>query len=87
MSQKLSVNNFEWIKDTSKFNGDFIQNCDEESDEGYFLEVDVLYLEKFHEHHNDLLFWRERMKIGKVLKLAADLNNKTGCFMHKRNLQ
>ena len=41
MSQKLPVNNFGWMKDTSKFNGDFIQNCDEESDEGYFLEVDV----------------------------------------------
>ena len=71
------------MKDTSKFNGDFIQNCDEESDEGYFLKVDVQYLEKLHEHHNDLLFWRER----KVLKLVADLNNKTECVMHKRNLQ
>ena len=75
------------MKDTSKFNGDFIQNCDEESDEGYFLEVDVQYLEKLHKHHNDLLFRRERMKIGKVLKLVADLNNKTECVMHKRNLQ
>ena len=71
------------MKDTSEFNGDFIQNCDEESDEGYFLKVDVQYLEKLHEHHNDLLFWRER----KVLKLVADLNNKTECVMHKRNLQ
>ena len=87
MSQKLPVNNFGWMKGTSKFNGDFIQNCDEESDEGYFLEVHVQYLEKLHEHHNDLLFWRERMKIGKVLKLVADLNNKTECVMHKRNLQ
>ena len=83
MSQQLPVNNFGWMKDTSKFNGDFIQNCDEGSDEGYFLKVDVQYLEKLHEHHNDLLFWRER----KVLKLVADLNNKTECVMHKRNLQ
>ena len=25
MSQKLPVNNFEWIEDTSQFNGDFIK--------------------------------------------------------------
>ena len=33
MSQKLPINNFEWIKDTSQFNKDFIRNCNEESDE------------------------------------------------------
>ena len=32
---------FEWIKDTSQFNEDFIKNYREESDKGYFLEVDV----------------------------------------------
>ena len=37
MSQKLPVNNFEWIKDTSQFNEDFIKNYNEESYEGYFL--------------------------------------------------
>ena len=35
MSQKLSVNDFEWIKDTSQFNEDFIKNYNEESDEGF----------------------------------------------------
>ena len=34
MSQKLPVNNFEWIKHTSEFNEDFIKNCNEESDGG-----------------------------------------------------
>ena len=33
MSKKLSVNNFEWIKDTSKFNGNFIKSYNEESNE------------------------------------------------------
>ena len=47
MSQKLSVNNFEWIEDTSQFNEDFIKIYNEESDEGYFLEVDVEYLENY----------------------------------------
>ena len=41
MSQKLPVDNFEWIKDTSQFNEDFIKDYDEESHEGYFFEVDV----------------------------------------------
>ena len=44
MSQKLPVNNFEWIEDTSKFNENFIKNYKEESDERYFLEVAVQYL-------------------------------------------
>ena len=39
MSQKLLVNNIEWIKDTSQFNEDFIKNYNEESDEGYFPEI------------------------------------------------
>ena len=30
MPQKLTVNNFEWIKDTSQFNEDFIKNYNEE---------------------------------------------------------
>ena len=46
MSQMLPVNNFEWIKDTSQFNEDFIKNYNKEHYEGYFLEVDVQYLEK-----------------------------------------
>ena len=41
ISQILLVNNFEWIEDTSQLNEDIIKNFNEESDEGYFLEVDV----------------------------------------------
>ena len=61
-SQKLPVNNFEWIEDTH-FNEDFIKNYNQESDEGYFLEVDVQYPEKLLERHNDLPLLPERMKI------------------------
>ena len=39
MSQKLPVNKFEWIEDTSKFNEEFIKSYNKESDEGYFLEL------------------------------------------------
>ena len=41
MSQKLSVNGFKWVKNLSKFNEDFIKKYDENSDKGYFLEVDI----------------------------------------------
>ena len=77
MSQKLPVNNFEWIKDTSQFNKDFIKKYNEESDDGYFLGVDVQYPERLHEFHIDLLFLTERMKIEKNEKLVANLHDKT----------
>ena len=86
MLQKLPVNNFEWIKGTSQFNEDFIKNCNEESDEGYFFEVDVQYPEKLQELHNDLPFLPERMKIKKVEKLVANLH-KTEYIIHIRNLK
>ena len=75
MSQKLPINNFEWIKDASQFNEDFIKFYNEESDEEYFLEVDVQYLEKLHELYNDLPFLPERIKIEKVEKLTANLHD------------
>ena len=87
MSQKLPVNNFEWIKDTFQFNGDFKKNYNEESNEGYFLEVDVQYLEKLHELDKDLPFLPERMKIEKVEKLVAILHDKTEYVIHIRNLK
>ena len=43
MSQKLPVNDFKWVKhkELSKFNEGFIKNYDENSNTGYFLEVDI----------------------------------------------
>ena len=43
MSLKLPVNGLEWVEDLSQFKEDFIKNYDENSDKGYFLEVDVEY--------------------------------------------
>ena len=61
--QKIPLNNFEQIKDTSQFNESLIKNYNEESDKEYFFVVDVQYLEKLQELHNDLPFLPERMKI------------------------
>ena len=55
MSQKIPVNNFSWIQDTS--------------DEEYFLEVDVQYTIKLHEVHNDLPFYQKEGKLRKSKSL------------------
>ena len=85
MSQRLPINNFECIKNTSQFIEDFIKSYIEECDEEYFIEVDVQYHEKLHELI-DLPFWPERMKIEKVENLVANLHNKTE-YVHIRNLK
>ena len=59
----------------------------EESDEGYFFEVDHQYIEKLHELHNDLPYLLERTKIEKVEKLVANLHDKTEYVMHIKNLK
>ena len=53
------------------------KNYNEGSNEGYFLEADVKYLEKLHKLHNNLPFLPERMRIEKVEKLVANLHEKT----------
>ena len=86
LSQKLPVNNFVRIKDTFKFNEDFIKNYNEESDEEHFLEIDVKYLKNLHELHNDLSFLPERMKVEKFEKLVANLHDKTEYVIYINNL-
>ena len=73
----MNANKFWWIEDISSFNEGFIKNYDEESDEGYFLEVDVQYPEILLELHNDLPFLPERMKLEKIEKFVANLHDKT----------
>ena len=65
LSQKLPINNFEWIEETFQFNEDFIKNYNKEEDEVYFLEVNIQYPEKLQEPHNDLPFLPERMQLKK----------------------
>ena len=68
MLQKLPVHDFVWMKDISQWNEDFIKNYNEESDEGYFLEVDVQYTEKLHKRHN-LPFLPEKKNLKKSKSL------------------
>ena len=46
MSQKLPVDGFKCENDLSRFSEDFIKNYNENSDVGYFFEVDVKYPKK-----------------------------------------
>ena len=43
MSQKLPVNGFKWVKKLSRFNEIFIENYNENSNMGYFLEIHIDY--------------------------------------------
>ena len=79
MSQNLSVTVFKLVEETFQFNEDFIRSYNEESDEGYFLEVDVQYPEELHELLNYLPFLSERMK---VEKLIANLHDKNEYVIH-----
>ena len=45
------------------FSESFTKSYNEENDEGYFLAVDIQYLENLHKLHNDLPFLPQRMKI------------------------
>ena len=53
MYQKHPVNGFESVKDLSQFKEDFIKSFDEDSNKGYFLEVDVEYPKKKLNLYND----------------------------------
>ena len=65
MSKKLPVNGFQWENDLSRFNRNFIKNYNENSDAGYFLEVDIEYPKQLWSSHKDLPFLPERKKIRK----------------------
>ena len=76
MSQKLPVNGFNWVNDLSRFNEDVMKNYNENSDIGYFLEVDVENPKKSFGSHKDLPFLPERRKLEKVEKLVCGLKDK-----------
>ena len=60
MSQKLPVNGFKWVEKLSRFNEIFIKNYNENSDIGYFLEVDIDYPKELFNLYKNLPFLPER---------------------------
>ena len=63
---KVALDGFKWVKNTSQFYKDFTENYSEDSDEGYFLEVDF---------NNYLPFLPERRKTAKFRRLLANLHD------------
>ena len=78
MSQNLPVNGFKWMKQRklSKFSDYFIKNYDENSNEGYFLQVDIDYPKELFNLYKDLPFLPESKKVNKVEKLICSIENK-----------
>ena len=89
MSQKLPVNGFKWVEKSrlSRFNEIFIKNYDENSDKGYFLEVDIDYPKKLFDLHKDLPFLPESKKVNKVEKLICSIEDKEKYVIHIRVLK
>ena len=61
--------------------------CEEDSDKGYILEVDVEYPKNFHGLHSGLPFLPERMAIDKSKKFVCNLYDKKSCVVHIRSLK
>ena len=87
MSRKLPVNGFKWEKDPSKFDENFIKNYNENSDVGYFLEVDIKYPKELFNKHEDLPFLPKREKINKVEKLVTNIEDKEKYVIHIAGLK
>ena len=75
------------VKNTLKFNEDFIKNYYEDSDKAYILEVDFKYPKKLLDLDSDLPFLQERMKINKCSKLLCNLYDKNNSVVHIRSLK
>ena len=87
VSQKVPVNGFKWVNDLSRFNEDFIKNYNENSDVGYFLEVDVEYPKQLFSSNKELPFLPERKKLEKVEKLVCNIEDKEKYVIHIRGLK
>ena len=87
MSQKVPANGFKWVGKLSKFNERFIKSYNENSDKGYFLEVDVEYPKNLFNSQEDLPFLLERKKNRKVKKLICSIEDKEKYVIHIRTLK
>ena len=95
MSKKLPVNGFKWENDLPKFNENFIKNYNENSDVGYFLEVDIEYPKQLWDSHKNLPFLPEGRKLEKVEKLSCSIEDiekyvmwsKADVFIHNKTYE
>ena len=72
MSEKLPVDDIEWVDDISEIDENFIKNYDEDS------EADIKYSKELQNRHSNLPFLPERMKVNKCKKLVCNIYDKKG---------
>ena len=90
MSQKLPVDAFKWIKDTSLIDKKcnkfirLIKNYDEGSNKEYILEVDTDFARDLRSLYNDLPFLSERMKNNRCHKFVCNLYDNRNYVVHIR---
>ena len=84
MMQTLPVGNL-WIEkdELLKFNEEFINAYDVDSDIGYTLEIDIEYPVNLHKLHSDMPFLPERTTINNFSKLVNTLYDKKLCYPQK----
>ena len=87
MSQKLSVDGFEWVENLSVIDEYFIKNYDEDSDVGYIIKADIEYPKDFQSLHSDLPFLRQRMNVNRCKKLVYSFYDKKYYVDHIRSLK
>ena len=76
MTKNLPVDNFKWETNLTIFTEDFIKICDEESDIGYLLFVDVIYPKNLREKCKYWPFLPEKVKPNKASKLTCKITDK-----------
>ena len=87
MSQKLPVNNFKRIKDTSQFNEDFIKTIMKKMIKDIFLKLMLNILKNCMKFIMIYYFLHERMKIEKAEKLVDHSHGKTEYVIHIKKLK
>ena len=68
-------------------NSEFIKNYNENSDEGYFLEVNIEYPKTLWRSYKELPFLPERKKVEKVEKLVSSIEDKDKYVIQIRALK
>ncbi|XP_057290811.1 uncharacterized protein LOC130613492 [Hydractinia symbiolongicarpus] len=77
---------FKWVSDVKAFTEKRIEKLVRDNKHGNILEVDIDYLERLHEKHNELPFLPDRRTVHKVEKLVPKLGNQRGYVVNIRAL-
>lgn len=88
MCQYLPYSGFRFLSE-DEIDNLHVENVEDNAEWGFILEVDLLYPEHLHNHHNDLPFCPEKCipPGGKTKKLIANLYNKYNYVIHYVHLK